>query len=293
MLVGVLLGVAFFTLMERKVLGYIHFRKGPTKVFYFGLFQPIADAVKLFSKEVLKGFKFSFFLFCAGPIIGISLMLILWGVYCGYFGVLGRVFSFLYIFCFLRLGVYFLLFRGWGSNRKYSLLGGYRSVSQTISYEVRMIFFVLVLVYLVSFYDLYNFYFFQVGFWFLFVNFIFFVGWLYVCLAESNRTPFDFSEGESELVSGFNVEYGGGLFSIIFICEYGMIIFLSFISICLFFGSRFYVFKFLIFCFLYVWIRCCFPRFRYDFLIIGAWKVLLPFSLVFLIGASVLFLFFL
>jgi NADH-ubiquinone oxidoreductase chain 1 len=91
-----------------------------------------------------------------------------------------------------------------------------------------------------------------------------------VCLAESNRTPFDFSEGESELVSGFNVEYGGGLFSIIFICEYGMIIFLSFLRVCLFLGSRFYVFKFLFFCFLYVWIRCCFPRFRYDFLMVGA-----------------------
>jgi NADH-ubiquinone oxidoreductase chain 1 len=270
MLAGVLLGVAFFTLMERKVLGYVHFRKGPTKVFYFGLFQPISDAIKLFSKEVLKGFKFSFFLFCFGPLVGISLMLILWGIYCSYFGAFGSVFSFLYVFCFLRLGVYFLLFRGWGSNSKYSLLGGYRSVSQTISYEVRMIFFVLVLVYLVSFYDLYNFYFFQVGMWFFFVSFIFFVGWFYVCLAESNRTPFDFSEGESELVSGFNVEYGGGLFSIIFICEYGMIIFLSFLSVCLFFGSSLYVVKFLFFCFLYVWVRCCFPRFRYDFLMVGA-----------------------
>lgn len=123
-LVGVLLGVAFFTLMERKVLGYVHFRKGPTKIFFFGLFQPIRDAVKLFSKEVLKGYRFSFYYFLAGPILGLYLMFILWGAYGSFFGVYGRFFSLVYIVCFLRLGVYFLLFCGWGAGRKYSLLGG-------------------------------------------------------------------------------------------------------------------------------------------------------------------------
>ena len=109
-LVGVLLGVAFFTLIERKVLGYVHFRKGPTKVFYLGLFQPIGDAVKLFSKEVLKGYQFSMYYFIVGPLLGLYLMIVLWGVYGGFFGVYGRFFSLVYLVCFLRLGVYFLLF---------------------------------------------------------------------------------------------------------------------------------------------------------------------------------------
>jgi len=250
--VGVLLGVAFFTLMERKVLGYSHFRKGPTKIFYFGLFQPISDAVKLFTKEVLKGYKFIFYFFLVSPFVGFFLMSVLWVVFGRFFGVFGRFFSLVYVFCFMRLGVYFLLFSGWGSSSKYALFGSYRAVSQTVSYEVSIIFFILSFVCLVFFYDLYLFVFFQEGFWFLFVSFILFFSWIFVCVAERNRSPFDFSEGESELVSGFNVEYGGGLFSLIFICEYGMIIFLCFLRILSFFGGVDYLFKFLFLCFFFV-----------------------------------------
>jgi len=123
------------------------------------------------------------------------------------------------------------------------LLGGYRAVSQTVSYEVRLIFFVLFFVYFLFFYDLQVFYFFQVGYFFFLFSFLFLGCWGFVILAESSRTPFDFSEGESELVSGFNVEYGGGLFSLIFICEYGMLIFLRFVSVCLFFWDKPFFFE--------------------------------------------------
>lgn len=289
-LLGVLIGVAFFTLVERKILGYIHFRKGPTKLFYFGLLQPIADAVKLFSKESVKGYKFSFFLYFFGPFIGLFLIFILWGAYGRFFGVFGSYFSFIYIFCFLSLGVYFLLFCGWGSNSKYALLGGYRSVSQTVSYEVSIIFFGLFFVYLISSFDISFLSFFQFGFWFVFFCPFFFVGWLYIILSERNRTPFDFSEGESELVSGFNVEYGGGVFSLIFICEYGMIIFLCFLSVVLFVGGSSFFLKVIFFCCFFVWVRCCFPRYRYDFLMNRAWKILLPLSLFFvLLGVRVFY----
>uniref|UniRef100_UPI00315DA7E2 NADH dehydrogenase subunit 1 n=1 Tax=Ceratozetella imperatoria TaxID=3127034 RepID=UPI00315DA7E2 len=282
LVVGVLLGLAFFTLVERKILGYIHFRKGPTKLFYFGLLQPISDAVKLFSKEFIVGFGFSFFLFMTGPVLGFFLMLVLWVTYGSYFGLLGGIFSIVYVFCFLSLGVYFLLFCGWGSSSKYALLGGYRAVSQSLSYEVSMIFFILVFTYFISFFDLRLLFFWQLGYWFIFLSFGLFVAWLFVILSESNRTPFDFSEGESELVSGFNVEYGGGTFSLIFICEYGMILFLCFISSYFFLGGVSFFLKIICMGFFFVWVRCCFPRYRYDFLMDSAWKTLLPFSLVFL-----------
>ena len=275
--------------MERKVLGYSHFRKGPNKIFCYGIFQPISDALKLFSKGIFKGYKSSFYFFVLGPFLGLFIMFILWGVFGRFFGIFGRFYSFIYVFCFMSLGVYFLLFCCWGGNSKYSLLGGYRSISQTVSYEVSLVFFVLVFVYFLYFYDLSVFYFFQVGYFFIFFCLIFFLGWGFIILAESNRSPFDFSESESELVSGFNVEYGGGVFSLIFICEYGIILFLSFISICLFFGLRIFFLKFLFICFFFIWIRCCFPRYRYDLLIYRAWKVILPFSLVFLIYVLALF----
>jgi len=217
------------------------------------------------------------------------LILVLWSVYGRFFGVYGSVYSFLYVFCFLRLGVYFLLFCGWGSNSKYSLLGAIVLCLRQFLTKCLWIFFGLFFVYIILSYDFSIFFFYQFGFWFLFIRFLFFIGWVYIILSESNRTPFDFSEGESELVSGFNVEYGGGVFSLIFICEYGMIIFLCFFSVLLFFGRSSFFLKFIFLCFCFVWIRCCFPRYRYDFLMNRAWKIILPLSLGFVTLSTVVF----
>lgn len=276
LVVGVLGAVAFFTLMERKFLGYFHFRKGPTKILLFGLFQPFRDALKLFSKEMVNSFVVSM-VFFVSPIFGLSLMVALWG---RLGGVWSSSLSFLLVFCLISLGVYFVLFCGWGGGRKYSLLGGFRGVAQVMSYEVCLVLFALVFSYFFGFYNLRTFFFFQHGVWLFFFRVYFFFCWVVVCVAEVSRTPFDFSEGESELVSGFNVEYGGGLFSIIFVCEYGMLLFFSFLIALIFFGGG--VFKSFLFSFFFLWIRGTLPRFRYDLLMVFSWKSLLFLSFGFL-----------
>jgi NADH-ubiquinone oxidoreductase chain 1 len=167
-------------------------------------------------------------------------------------------------FSIFSLSVYFFLFCGFGGNSKYSLVGAYRGVSQTISYEVSIIVFVLFLVYFICLFDFYDFAFFQERYWLCFFFPQLFFCWIFVCLAESNRTPFDFSEGESELVSGFNVEYGGGLFSIIFICEYGFLILLGFLRTVFFLGGSFFFLKRFFFFFFFLWVRVSLPRYRYD-----------------------------
>jgi NADH-ubiquinone oxidoreductase chain 1 len=281
--VGVLIGVAFFTLLERKVMGYLHFRKGPTKVFLFGLFQPFSDVIKLFIKSVFHlGFWFRFFYFFS-PLLGLFIMFFLGFLFSWGGELFGLRFSLICFFSVLRLGVYFLLFRGWGSGRKFSLIGAYRSLAQSVSYEVCLSLFCLTVAFYWGGYSMGGFFLDQVGFWFGFFFYPFLVGWLFLCLAEANRSPFDFSEGESELVSGFNVEYGGGVFSLIFVCEYGMSIILGLLTVCLFFGNSSFFFKVSFFCVFFVWVRCCFPRFRYDFLMFSSWGRFLPLSLGFLV----------
>ena len=189
----------------------------------------------------------------------------------------------LFFFCCTRFGVYTLIASGWSSNRNYALLGALRGIAQTISYEVRMALIFISFIFFLGGFKLEWFRINQEVVIFLFIFYPLFLCWLGSCLAETNRTPFDFAEGESELVSGFNIEYGRGGFALLFLAEYGSIIFISFVIGLVFFGvlSNF-VFSVLLgsfFCYWFIWVRGTLPRFRYDKLMYMAWKSYLPVSL--------------
>nr|AXS65319.1 NADH dehydrogenase subunit 1 [Bostrichoidea sp. 7 KM-2017] len=286
LLVGVLVGVAFLTLMERKVLGYIQIRKGPNKVGFIGILQPFGDAIKLFCKEqtfpVMSNYLFYYF----SPVLNLFLALTLWFCMpmCSYFFHFN--FGMLFFLCCSSLSVYTIMVAGWSSNSNYSLLGSLRSVAQTISYEVSLALILLSFLFLVNSLCMVEFMYFQRYFWFLFLFFPLCFMWLVSGLAETNRTPFDFAEGESELVSGFNVEYSSGGFALIFLAEYASILFMSMMCCLIFlggdFGSIFFVFKLVFFSFFWLWARGTLPRFRYDKLMYLAWKTYLPVSLFYL-----------
>nr|YP_009467163.1 NADH dehydrogenase subunit 1 [Phatnoma laciniatum]ARB50168.1 NADH dehydrogenase subunit 1 [Phatnoma laciniatum] len=287
LIVMVLISVAFITLLERSVLGLGQLRKGPNKVGYMGLLQPMSDGLKLFFKESLNLSMLNFYIYMISPVFLLSLSFIMWLI-------LPLIYSFFYFnygglffLCCSGMGVYGVMMSGWSSNSKYSLLGSLRSVAQVISYEVSMAL-ILICIMLMTF--SFNFVYlmsYQVLIWFFFPLMTIFFCWFISCLAEVNRSPFDFAEGESELVSGFNVEYGGGPFAFIFLSEYGNILFLSTLSVMMFFGCDIYTFMFflsstfLVFCF--VWVRLTLPRFRYDKLMYLTWSVILPVSLSFFI----------
>nr|YP_009441733.1 NADH dehydrogenase subunit 1 [Anatis ocellata]AOY39278.1 NADH dehydrogenase subunit 1 [Anatis ocellata] len=285
LIVGILVGVAFLTLMERKILGYIQVRKGPNKVGYMGILQPFGDAIKLFSKEQIFPYMSNILIFIFSPILNLLLSLFLWlsvPFYCYY---LNFNFSVLFFFSISSLGVYTIMMSGWSSNSNYSLLGSLRSVAQTISYEVSMFLILLSFLVLTLSLNLYDFIYYQKFIWFLFLNLPLSIMWFISSLAETNRTPFDFAEGESELVSGFNVEYSGVGFAFIFMAEYSNILFMSMISVLIILGGDFYSWfffmKLVFLSFLWIWIRGTLPRYRYDKLMYLTWKVFLPVSLNF------------
>ena len=183
-----------------------------------------------------------------------------------------------------RLSVYTLFLIGWSRYSKFRSIGGYRAISQAISYEISIIFLLVGYCWFLSSYNFFDWTLWQVGYWFILLIFPVFFCWLLICLAETNRTPFDFSEGESELVSGFNTEYGGGFFSLIFITEYASILFLRIISSVFFIGFRFLSFlKGFSVGLFYLWARGSFPRLRYDKLIIISWKGILPVTIGFIL----------
>nr|YP_009947919.1 NADH dehydrogenase subunit 1 [Coenomyia ferruginea]QOI08135.1 NADH dehydrogenase subunit 1 [Coenomyia ferruginea]UDF83768.1 NADH dehydrogenase subunit 1 [Coenomyia ferruginea] len=297
LIICIMVGVAFLTLLERSVLGYIQIRKGPNKVGFVGIPQPFCDAIKLFTKEQTYPLLSNYISYYFSPIFSLFLSLLVWMC----IPLFVKLFSFnlglLFFLCCTSLGVYTVMIAGWSSNSNYALLGGLRAVAQTISYEVSLALVLLSFVFLIMGYSLFNFYFYQVYLWFLFIGFPLALVWFASCLAETNRTPFDFAEGESELVSGFNVEYSSGGFALIFLAEYASILFMSMLFSVIFLGgdiySLFFYLKLVFISFLFIWARGTLPRFRYDKLMYLAWKCFLPFSLnyiMFFIGLSVFIL---
>lgn len=282
-LIMVLIGLSFLTLFERKVLGYIQIRKGPNKVGLIGFVQPFGDAIKLFTKEQVYPYISNFNLYYLTPIMNLLLSLFLW--MCIPFFTLNYSFylSILFFICISSLSVYTIILSGWSSNSSYSLLGSLRSIAQTISYEVRLVIIIISFIFIVLSLNWFDFMIYQNYCWFIFFILPLCFMWLVTGLAETNRTPFDFAEGESELVSGFNVEYRSGNFAIIFIAEYRRILLISFISRMIFLGSNLFSFIFFFIVsfisFFWIWVRGTLPRFRYDKLMYLAWKSYLPVSL--------------
>nr|YP_009158087.1 NADH dehydrogenase subunit 1 [Ochlerotatus vigilax]AKL90630.1 NADH dehydrogenase subunit 1 [Ochlerotatus vigilax]AKN78896.1 NADH dehydrogenase subunit 1 [Ochlerotatus vigilax] len=286
LVICVMVGVAFLTLLERKVLGYIQIRKGPNKVGFMGLLQPFSDAVKLFTKEQTYPLLSNYIFYYFSPIFSLFLSLLIWMC----MPYLIKLYSFnlgvLFFLCITSLGVYTVMVAGWSSNSNYALLGGLRAVAQTISYEVSLALILLSFIFLIGNYNFLNFYLYQKYMWFIVFCFPLALVWFASCLAETNRTPFDFAEGESELVSGFNVEYSSGGFALIFLAEYSSILFMSMLFSVIFLGSDIYSIMFFlkltIISFLFIWVRGTLPRFRYDKLMYLAWKSFLPMSLNYL-----------
>ena len=284
-----LLSVAFFTLFERKVIGLFHLRVGPDKVLILGLVQPLLDAFKLLTKQPITPLKSNKLFYRVAPQSALFLGLFVWMLMPSLYSSLSLVYSFFLFFCVSSFIVFSVLLAGWSSNSKYSLIGSLRSIAQSISYEVVFSTLVVLFMLLVGGYCITSFNSLSSPFFILL-----FPLWLICTLAETHRAPFDFRESESELVSGFNTEYSGAYFAFIFLSEYCVLLFSCMLIVYMFIGylSVIYLRVVLLCCFsvivrfLFIWIRVTYCRFRYDILIMSAWKVLLPWVLVVFMALS-------
>nr|ATZ81892.1 NADH dehydrogenase subunit 1 [Osphranter rufus] len=289
-IVPILLAVAFLTLVERKVLGYMQFRKGPNIVGPYGLLQPIADAIKLFTKEPLRPLTSSVSMFIIAPILALTLALTIWTPLPMPHTLIDLNLGLLFILSLSGLSVYSILWSGWASNSKYALIGALRAVAQTISYEVTLAIILLSIMLINGSFTLKNLLITQENMWLIVSTWPLAMMWYISTLAETNRAPFDLTEGESELVSGFNVEYAAGPFAMFFLAEYANIMAMNAMTTILFLGSSLnhnfshlstlsFMLKTLFLTFMFLWIRASYPRFRYDQLMYLLWKNFLPLTL--------------
>nr|ACJ43791.1 NADH dehydrogenase subunit 1 [Laotriton laoensis] len=290
-IIPVLLAVAFLTLVERKVLGYMQLRKGPNMVGPMGLLQPVADGLKLFIKEPVRPSTSSQTLFLVMPMMALTLALMIWIPLPMPFTLSNLNLGVLFLLSLSSLAVYSILGSGWSSNSKYALVGALRAVAQTISYEVTLGLILLCLILMTGGFMLTKFNASQEPIWFIIPAWPMATMWFISTLAETNRAPFDLTEGESELVSGFNVEYAGGPFALFFLAEYSNILLMNTLSAILFLGPTMshaqpeistinLIFKASALSVMFLWIRASYPRFRYDQLMHLIWKNFLPLTIV-------------
>jgi NADH-quinone oxidoreductase subunit H len=308
------MSVAYFTYFERKVIGYIQVRRGPNRIGPLGLLQPFADLFKMLFKELIVPSNANRFLFLLAPVLALAPALTAWAVvpFNDWMVLADIDAGLLFILAMTSMGVYGILIGGWASNSKYALLGGLRSAAQTVSYEIAMGFALVGVVVLAGTLNLTGIVQAQSGgvlSWFWLPLLPLFVIYFISGVAETNRAPFDVAEGESEIVAGFHVEYSGSAFAVFFLAEYANMILISALAALLFLGGwlspfqgipvigesfigqgglHWFLLKTAFFCFLYLWFRATFPRYRYDQIMRLGWKIFIPITICWVMVAGVL-----
>ena len=300
LVVPLMLGVAYLTYAERKIIGWMQVRIGPNRVGFQGLLQPIADAVKLLMKEIIIPSGANKGLFILGPILAIAPALAAWAVIPFADGlVLADINAgLLYIMAITSMGVYGVIIAGWASNSKYAFLGAMRSAAQIVSYEIAMGFALVGVLMAAQSLNLTDIVQGQAGGlhqWFIWPLFPLFLVYLIAGVAETNRAPFDVAEGESEIVAGFHVEYSGMAFAVFFLAEYANMILVAALTTLMFLGGWLSPVTFLpdgilwwllktgFVLFLFLWFRATFPRYRYDQIMRLGWKVFIPITIVWIV----------
>ena len=297
LIIPLLISIAYFTLIERKLLSIIQRRKGPNVIGLWGLLQPLADGLKLFVKETIIPNISNKFIFIFAPILTFIFSILSWAVIPitihGVFTDLNL--SILYLLTISSLGIYGIILSGWSSNSKYAFLGSLRSTAQMISYEISIGFILVIFAIITGSLNIVNIILCQKGLWFIFSLFPLFIIFCVSALAETNRHPFDLPEAEAELVSGYNVEYSAMGFALFFLGEYANMLLMSSLIVNLFLGGCF-LFSFkssfffsikLIFCiYMYIYARAILPRYRYDQLMLLGWTFILPITIAYIIFIS-------
>jgi NADH-quinone oxidoreductase subunit H len=306
-LVPLILGVAYFTYWERKILAWMHVRVGPNRVGWKGLLQPFADVIKMLLKEIVVPRNANRFLFLTAPVLALVPAFAVWAVVplSDTFVIADIDAGLLYVLALTSLGIYGIILAGWASNSKYAFLGAMRSAAQMVAYEIAMGFALVGVLMAGGSLNLGEIVRAQEGSgffsWFLWPLFPLFVVYFISGVAETNRAPFDVAEGESEIVAGFHVEYSGIAFGLFFLAEYANMILITALTVVFFWGGWLSPFagfgwaegtflaapsigwllaKMVIFCFVFLWLRATFPRYRYDQIMRLGWKVLIPITIV-------------